>query len=292
MTLQEIRALLQKPLKQPSLVGNFAANAKLTTNIPTNGTHYMLLLRCLTGAGVELTRAQILADVGTIILRINGKQIWEGTAEFFLDRQKYYGDCYGTAAGNVDGYIPLFFYLPHLESDPERRVMGWGMQNVNSFEVEVNLLGAAQLASMEAYSVVSDEVRPFGRHLRIRRSPQNFPTTGEQEIVTLARENGNCDYLALHIEAGNGTFQDVTVIVNNVIIHDHVPPGMNKVMLAAHQRTPQTGYYHVDFGRRNDLSSILPMAGVTDFRVKPYWITAAPDNYDIYAELLFNDLSS
>lgn len=293
LTLAEVRSLLQKPTKQPNFQGNVVASGKLTARIPNNGTQYMVILHAMAAGGADLTVAQMKNDIGTVIFRLNGKPVWEVPATFLLDRQKYFFDVDGTAAGNINGYIPIHLYLPHLESDPERRVLGWGMADVTSFEVEVNLKpGLATLASLELSSVVSDEIRPLGRHLRIRTFPQNFPTTGAQEISTLARENGNTDYGILHIEAGAGTFKDVTVKVNNVVIHDQVTPGLNQLLLTAGQRTPQTGYYHVDFTKRNDLSSILPMAGVNDFRQSINWITAAPGNFNIYAEMLFNDLQS
>src|SRR3989338_3070994 len=266
VTAAEIRNVLRKTIKQANVIG-IAAGAKATARIPTTGTHYALFLRCLTAAGVALTRAQMIADVGNIVVRINGKQILEGTATFFLDRQKYYSDAVN--ADNVSGIIPIFFPLPSLESDPERRVLGWGMLGVDSFEVEVNILGVAQLASMEVYSEVSDEQRTFGRHIRIRKFPQVFGVTGLQEIQTLAREDGAVDYLALHIETpGASTITKTSVKVNNVSIIDQEPIDMNQVRLEAAYRNPQAGYYHIDFGLRNDLRAVLPMAGVTDRRQK------------------------
>ena len=291
LTVQDIRSLLQKPVKQASIQG-IAAGAKATGRIPTNGTIYILMLRCLKAAGVEMSRAEMVADIGNIIVRLNGKQVMEGTSTFFLDRQKYYGDCYGASAGNVNGVIPIFLYLPHLESDPERRVLGYGMQDVEAFEIEVNITAVATLVSMEVYTVGSDEVRPLGRHLRIRPFQQNFGTTGLQEISTLPREKGNVDYVALHIEKSTGTIDKVTVKVNNNIVHDQVPPSLNQVMLAISQRIPQAAYYTVDFGRRNDLTSILPMAGVDDFRQEITWSAAAPVNFKVYAEMLYNGITA
>lgn len=288
-TVQDIRNVTRKTIKQAGVIG-IAAGAKATARIPCTGTHYALFLRCLTAGGVALTRAQMIADVGNIILRINGKQILEATATFLLDRQKYYTD--SISAGNVSGIIPIFFTLPHLESDPERRVLGWGMQGVDSFEVEVNILGVAQLATMEVYSEVSDEVRAFGRHIRIRKFPNVYALTGLQEVNNLAREDGLVDYVALHIETpGAAVISKVTVKVNNVSIIDNEPSDMNQVRLEFAKRNPQALYHHIDFGLRDDLGSVLPMAGVTDFRQELTWATAAPNNYNIYAEMAYNDLS-
>jgi hypothetical protein len=52
-------------------------------------------------------------------------------------------------------------------------------------------------------------------------------------------------------------------------------------------RNPQTGYYHVAFDKNNDLTSFLPMKGVQDFRQVINWTSAAPGNFNIYAEEIF-----
>lgn len=288
LSIAEIRSLIQKPTKLANMQGNFAANGKVTGRIPNNGTIYMLMFRCFSAGGADLTVAQMKNDIDTIIFRLNGKQIWETTATFLLDRQKYFFDVSGAAAGNINGWIPAHLFLPHLESDPERRVLGWGMADITSFEVEINFkAGLATLASMQVFSVQSDEVRPLGRHLRIRKYANNNAGTGYFEIPTLAREDGSIDYGIIHIENGAGTVLDVTVKVNNVAVHDQVPPGANQLMLTSNNRTPQAGYYHVDFTRRDDLSSVLPMQGVNDFRLIPNY-SVAPGVFNLYAETFYN----
>lgn len=271
-------------IKQPNIRG-IAAGAIATGEIPTVGTHYATYLRCLSAAGVALTAAQIKADVGDIIVRINGQQIIEASATFLLDLQKYYGDQIG--AGNVDGIIPIVWSRPHLATDQERSIFALGMNGISSFTIDVKVTAVAVLSSIEVLSEVTPEVRGLGQHIRISRFPQSFATTGLQEVTTLPKEGPDVGYLGLHIPYSAGSISKVTVKLGGLNIFEDVDPNLAKVLLQKQLRNPQTGYFHVDFARSNDLGGFIPMAGVQDFRQQITWITAAPGNYNIYTERIF-----
>lgn len=269
-------------LKKQANVRGIAANAVATCEIPTDGTHYAVYLFCKTVAGVPLTRAQMIADIGDIVLRINGDQIVEASITFLLDLQKYYGDAIG--AGNVDGVIPIYFDYDHLATFAERSLFALGMAGIDSFTISVDITAIAQLSSIEVYSDVTFEDRMLGQHKRISRYPQNYATIGVQEISTMPKHGDTVAYGALHIEDSAGTIDDVTVKIGGNDIFDEVPANINTVLQARGRRTRQTGYYHVDFAKNRAFQSLLFMAGIKDFRQKITWSTAAPNNYNIYAE--------
>lgn len=274
--------MLTQIKRQPSMLG-IAAGNKAAINVPTTGTHYALFLECLTGAGVALTRAQMIADIGDIVIRIDGTEILTASVTFLLDLQKYYGDALG--AGNVSGYIPIYFAPMHLPSFAERSLFALGTNNIGVISVEVNIIGVAQLATINVYSEVTPENRPLGQHIRIKRFPQVFGATGVQEITTLPKEGADVAYKALHVEMpGAAVISAATVKIGGNAIVDQVAPGLNTVLLAKEFRTVQAHYYHIDFGKNRAMDTYLPMAGVQDFRQQLTWATAAPNNYNIYAE--------
>jgi hypothetical protein len=276
--------MLTQIKKQPSMLG-IAAGGRAAINIPTTGTHYALFLECTTAAGVALTRAQIIADVGDIIVRIDGTEIITATATFLLDLQKYYGDAIG--AGNVNGYIPIFFTPAHLPSFAERAVYALGTSNIGVISVEAAIVGVVVLKIMNVYSEVTPEVRVLGTHLRIKRFPQSFATTGNQEITTLPKEGAQVGYRALHVENPAGSLVTyATIKIGGNAIFDTISAGLNKVLLQRESRTPQTLYYHIDFAKNRSLDSYLPMANVQDFRQTLNW-DVAPTNFNIYAEQIW-----
>lgn len=273
--------------KQPSLMG-IAANAVATAQIPTSGSHYALFLECFDSAGTTATTvANMKAQIGSIVFRIDGTAIWDVTATFLLALQKYYGDA--MVAGNVNGYIPIYFAPISFQNWVERSVFAIGTNNVGVMTLEVTC--AATITNFgvgNVYSEVSTEVRNVGQHIRVKKFPQSFASTGIQEISSLPRENAAVGYRALHIEMpGTAVISEATVKLGGNAIFDQVKAAFNGVLLAKNYRIAQTGFYHIDFGMNNDLNAFLPMAGVQDFRQILTWITAAPSAFNVYAEQIW-----
>jgi len=279
-----------KEIKKHANITGIAAGNIATGQVAVGRTYYGLYLRCLTAAGVELTRAQILADISDIIVRLDGEQIIVADATFLLDLQKYYGD--SDVAGNVDGIIPIPFTRRTLPSNLERMVLALGTafnkegNPVKSLEISVKVIGVAQLATIEVYSLSTEEKRKIGRHIRIKKFAQSFATTGEQEVNSLPLEGSSIGYLALHFTESAGQIDQLNVKVNSVDLYDEVPTNLQKVFLADRKRTKQAGYAYADFGEKDTVNSLLPMQNVQDFRVNLVWNPAAgaPGNYAIYAE--------
>ena len=271
-------------LKKLGSVRGIAAGALATAELPAKGTHYGLFLYARTAGAVPLTRAQIIADVGDVIVRVEGEQKFELSSKQILDLQKYYGD--SDNAGNIDGVVPIWFYPRGLATWQEKMVYGYGMADVKSFTVDTKITGVAQLSTLDVWTYSTDENRVLGPHLTIRRFPQNFPTTGLQEISSLLKGGSDTAYKALHIELNTGTIDYVTCKVDGTLIHDQVPPNLNQIMNEETGRKFQAGYYSLAFDKINDLKGLLPMADVADFRQQINWITAAPGNFSIIAEIV------
>ncbi|MFA5101122.1 MAG: major capsid protein P2 [Candidatus Omnitrophota bacterium] len=279
--------MFRQTRKMANVVG-IAAGALATGVLPCEGTYYKIFLRALTAAGVGLTSAQILADIGQIRVTVNGEDVVRCQVDHLLMLQKYYWDAeYSTF---INGIIPIYFERPRLATDSERSVYALGMQDVKSFTIEVQIDGVAQLATLEVFAYQTPEARLLGQHVRILRFPQVFTTTGEQELLTMPYLNdATKGYIALHVHQGTGAgvVQDLSIKVGGNAIYDRVPAGLAQMEQAQAGRTLQTGYYHADLGICNDFrDGFLPMGGVKDFRQNITWITNAPNNYDIIAEVI------
>lgn len=280
--------MLTQLLKQSNAVG-VASNVTATVRIPTSGTHYGLILNCLGSANAASSIANIKSSLTNFILRHNGEQIMEGTPTFFLDLHKYYFDAYTGGAANVAGVVPIPFAPYHFNNFEERRLFAVGTKDIQTMTLDIvcgTLVGGATgVTSIECYSEVDPEVRMRGQHIRIKKFPQSFATTGVQEVSTLPLEGPTVGYKALHIELGTGVgvAADVTVKVGNYAIHDQIKTAVNTVLSNFGRRTPQGAYSHVDFGKNNSIASFLPMALVQDFRILINW-TTTPTSFNIYAE--------
>lgn len=279
--------MLTQLIKQANVTG-ITASSVATARIPTTGTHYGLFLAPLSAASAAVSVANMKTAIGNMVLRHNGEQIMEGTATFFLDIQKYYYDAYSGGSANVAGMIPIYFAPAHFNNFAERQLFAVGTQDIQTMTLDINILSTTNMASINVFSEVTPEVRVRGQHIRIKKFPQSFATTGVQEIATLPLEGPTVGYKALHIELGTnpGVIADVTVKVGNYAIFDTVALPLVNVFGQAGRRVQQTAYYHVDFNKNNDITAFLPMAGVQDFRQNINW-TTTPTNYNIYAEEIF-----
>jgi len=262
-------------------IAGVAAGAKLTAKIPPTGVKHGFFLRCKTSGGADLTAEQIKADLGDIIVRIKGEPKIEASATELLMIQKYFGDA--NVAGNISGVLPIFLTPRDLATYQERKALAWGMANVDSVTIEINVVGVAQLASLELFEYATDEDNVnLGTHLTIRRFPNSFSTTGVQDIADLVNNTPDMAYRTLFIQKpGSSTITDLTVKVNGTLVYDHIPEPINDVLNEDGNRKAQTRYYGIDFSRIRDLAGMLPMKDVTDFRVSPTWATAAPTSFNI-----------
>lgn len=273
--------LIREPDAQNVAVGN--ANIKVLTR----KNCHAIMLRCLTAAGVELTRAQILNDVSDINLKLDGETIMGVDATFLLDRQKYLGDI--SMGGNVNGIIPIEFTRPLLNSYTERTVSALGLANVSSVTIDVTVIAVAQLSRIEVYSLVDTEpARPLGQHIHIDRFSRSFAGTGAQELTDLPfGEDRVVAYLAEHIKT-TGTLTKAKVRRNGVDVYESLPANINTVLLNRAGRTPQSGYFSIDFDLPNQYLSALAMPGTQSLFHELTW-SVAPNGFSLYLERLFKD---
>lgn len=279
---------LLRRLKEPNMTG-VAAVGKASGKVYTQGNIHNVYLRCLTSAGAELTRAQILNDISNIVVKINGEIYIDADATFLLDLQKYYGDQIN--AGNVNGIIPIPFARKHLATFEERAVTAIGTGNIVDFSVEVQVIANAQLNQIEIYTEIDNQpIRNIGQHIRINKFTRSFTSTGLQEIPDMPYlDEDSLGYMAMHVQTpGTAAVSKYTIKRNNVEIFVDSSPNLNQVILQHSLRKPQSGYYHVDFSVANSLIALLPTPGTRSLVKQITWITAAPGTFTIYTERMFN----
>lgn len=277
-------AFLFPTIKSLGSIPGVAAGARLTAKIPTTGKKYGFFLRGKTAGGVDLTAAQLNADVGDIIIRVNGEPKIEASCTELLMIQQYFGAAF--VGNNVSGIIPIWLYPPDLATWDERKALGWGMNGVQSVTMEVSILGVAQLSTLELWELSSDEDEVMGTHLMIRRFPHTFAATGDQDISDLVNNQPDMAYKCVFIQKpGTSTITKVTCKVNNQLVYDQVPEPLNNVINQYGEHQVQAGYYCLDFAKIEDLRGMLPMKNITDYRQTITWATAAPNNYQMIAIL-------
>lgn len=287
-------------IKHKNITG-IESGAKITTSIPALGVHAGLYLRCLTAAGVELTAAEIMADIKDVTISISGVDIINVDAAFLLARQQYYGG--HIDAMNVTGILPMMYTRPYLPTPQQQLRTALGMQGEDSYTIEMDLADPlVKLAKIEVYVDRLPISNPLGEHIVIKRRPQNYSTVaGMDEISNLPGQGDRFKaHLAMHvmIDKASCGIEKCQVIANSHTIFAAAPVSLNKVMLERAGRTPQTAFggvsgnvefYHIDYTIKNELRSRLKMSNIVDYRQQVTFNgSAAPAAYSIYMEYLEN----
>ncbi len=269
--------------KQANLTG-IGAGAVCTLPLPADKVHHGLMLVCRKAAGAAMSRAEVIADVGDVVIRLGGDIKIEASATFLLDMFKYWHDKEG--AFTIAGALPILYTRPNLISAPERALMAWGMKNVESYTIEVNITAVATLVTIEVWTLIEDATRNLGRHLCISRHPQTFAATGVQQLVTLPFGDSDIAILADHIGESTGDINSVIVKAGGNDIIDEVPMELNNMMLRHAGRTAQTDYFHLDYSVINDKAGFLPSGRLSSLRYDVEWEAGggAPGNYLVHRE--------
>ncbi|OHB60882.1 MAG: hypothetical protein A2167_05435 [Planctomycetes bacterium RBG_13_46_10] len=263
-------------------VDGIAGNGRPIVNLPRANIYHGLFLLCRTSAGVLLTEAEIEADITNIRVRVDGDLKVETTAAVLFDLYRYWYAMNG--AYTIAGQIPILFVRPNLQFAAERSLLAWGMDGIESFNLELDLAATlAKVATIQIWALQEVGKRALGRHLCIGKHPRIFGSTGVQQVSDIPYGDVDNLILADHITVGSGAISDVTVRLNQSDVWQELQNDLNKLVLNCVGRTAQTGYFHLDFAQFNDRTAYLPSGGLSSLQYDINFSTQ-PNNYIIYRE--------
>ena len=246
-----------------------------TVNLPTSQKYHRLDLIYSRG-GVLATEAQMKSDINQVRLKINGKvqRVFSATELFAIN-----GDNGQPVAAGV---LPIFFAEPWRRSAQGEDALAWGTTDVDTFQVEVDIDGAAVSPGLYGQVLVDTMNTPLGPIVKWRR--QNIPVTatGITTTTTLDKNNG---YYRIHAFSTN--IDDIAVIVDQERILEATAEA-----LEAHYATSgvsvDASETLIAFDSDQRISSALPMKKngkqVSEFRVE--WNMSSAASFNIISELL------
>lgn len=280
-----------RQMKKYANMSGVATGALATMDMPVGGTHYAYFLRCLNSSDAEVTVAQMKSELDEIRVLIDGETAMDVTSTFLLELQQYY---YASRdAANVDGIIPIYWsrdFLPSVIGSNVAALQGdvfaLGNRNINNITIEVKCGTLTNIAKIEVFAQRVDAPTDLGQFVRVQKYPQNYGTTGTNVVDNIPAEPRTA-HLAYHVKHATGVLDDALLIVNGTD-RLRLPASLNQVISEKSGRDPQSGITTVAFDLQNNLGGFLPMAGVQDLRLELAWSSAAPNNFDIFREAIFN----
>jgi hypothetical protein len=237
---------LRRPTKLPSFSG-VAAGQTATIEIPAFGTYYDLTLE-YSESGSLVNQATIETAIEEIRVKINGTVVRRMSAQDLIDLNAYHGVAF------QDGYLPIFFAEPWMKNAPSVEALAWGMNDVQSFQLEVDIATGRTAPALKAVATRTLATRNLGAIKKIAKFQVAVAGTGITNYQTLPRTDA---YQALH--ARSGDVDDVKITVDNVEVFEQTADQIAQHINNSRELSPVTGYFHIPFNVTGLIEDLLPM---------------------------------
>jgi len=305
---------LSQIAKQKSFDG-VTTGGRASTRLPTNGTHYGLYLIPRQTTGAITSIANVCACIGQVQIFVNGDLKVQATAAEILlmeyHKTGHFPGCepgalFATQFSQLRGIIPWRWVNEMADTFEQRTVFGLGCADVNSYEVQLEILnptGATAIKSVDVFTDYNPMLNlPLGTHRTLLAYPRSFATTGLREEKDIPFGDKSAGILAGYwIQKTTGTPGTLLTLrqkVNNVLVTDDVPPellgveddGRRMVFPATYiTDTAMTAGLHKLHGvLHNDLggsaASMLDLGQVNDLRYTEDWSVTPGGAFDIVIE--------
>lgn len=224
---------------------------------PGAPTYRSIMLK-YTDNGTAANEATMKTMIKRVKLKINGTTRFDASGTTIIDvLMKYYGIAF------TDGEIVIPLTRPWHKTIEGEENLGWGMRNVRTFEIQVEIDSTATTPTLEAEACVTAQERDLGAIIEVNEINYATAVSGPFEIFTLPRGNG--DLVAMHFS--NGDITKLDVYLNKVPFRDCSIDSAHNLYKWNGKRTPQTDYVHVDALLNNRIGDVWPITKVGEFKV-------------------------
>ena len=278
MAQQDLVAPVTPTILQTWRAGNLASVAASAVNsfkIETgNNVHGIQLKFAAAGGVTPLTRAQLITDVASVRMWLNGELIFDRTATQILDLYKYEWDKYTALAAPL-GVLVISCMNKRVPIWDQARGFALGMMKTggtpgqgpyNTLTMEVTMTAGVATAVVGEVHVVSDlyPQEATGLHVRRLRTTRDILAVGANLINDLPRTAFGL--LSVHIASALMT--RLTVSYNDSMLYKDLDVDGLSLLLDQAGLTPQ-GYAHIPFDLGEDVHSYLPFTGMNKFELQP-----------------------
>lgn len=256
--------------------GSVAVGTTALIDLPTTGVYHAVYLR-YTEAGTDAAQVDLEAAINQVRVKINSKVQREFTAAQLNVMNAARG------VGFEAGLIPIYFYEPWRKPIQSQEANSWGMADVESFTIEVDIDAAATTPGLTAFALKTFDNRNMGAIVKVQRRTVPVTTTGAVQALDLRRD---VSYYALHFASTNIT--NLKVILDNRE-EVNVPVAVWNGILDQHGYVRNASYTHLPFDLDASLISLLSLVNpegkqVKEFRLEFEMGSATP--FTMLAEML------
>lgn len=175
--------------------GSIAAGGTIQFNPPRKNTYNAIYLKCLDASGTPMVASDIVDAVMDVECIINGDQKIKLPAVYLMA-------IFETRTGIQipDGYIPILFSNDKYVTFEQKVLSAWGMADVTSFQIYVNLgTNLHNLDMIKVYADITPVEAPLGLHQCYTYQTSGIIPQGELDCTTLATFGNDARLQALYV---------------------------------------------------------------------------------------------
>ncbi len=230
-------------MKAPRSLPSFNAvspGQTATLDLPVTGTYDTLMITYGTATAGGPVQATMEAELTEWRLLVNGKVQRRFTTEELFD------DLENLSMGLPnDGEITIHFAEPWRRSAQGEDVLGWGMGDVSSFQLQVDIAGAAASPTLSAKCVRQPQTVPMGPIVKWRKYTIPVTAVGIVNLTTLSKTD---TYLSLNCKSAD--IADIEVKVGEAEKWKGTKAENDRLQIS-YGRTVVAGWFHCAFDVSN-----------------------------------------
>lgn len=145
-------------------------------------------------SGTPANQATLEAGIDEVRVSVNRKVQRRMNADELLAMNATYGAAFQT------GTMPIFFAEPWLRSELGEDLLSWGMADVESFQVEVDINSGATSPTLSLHAIKRRIEKAMGPIVKVKKFNVPVTATGDRTVSNLDKLD---TYLAFHMTTAN-----------------------------------------------------------------------------------------
>lgn len=263
---------VKKPLPSAStIVAGSTARFDLSTG---NIRYHRALIELTSGMGSATAVSDVVDEMriyidGRLVRRVKGSQI-DYISEFN-------GSGYSSYANGNDPILMIHFAEAWRRNAGQEDVLAWGMSDVGTFQIELDIASGATNLKFTGFSEVDYVEAPLGDIKHINQTTVPVSAAGQFNLSTLPK---NLPYLRLHFFDSN--VGEVKIVRNNEVVYE-----LTDEEAVAEQTimglVPTSSVFTVAFDQRQRVEDFLNVVGAQQFEVE-LEMTGSPSSFSLVYE--------
>jgi len=254
------------PLSQ---ISGVSAGGTATIDLPRNVRYHGLVLQYDTDTAGGATEANMEAEITEVRVRINDVDQRKASAAQIFDIYRTKGITPKVGDGTAPGFIPMLFSEPQREYHIAEEATAWGMNGVDSFQVQVDIANNSnQTPSLKGYAIIDDvQEAPMGI-VKWKRNNITVGATGELQY-SLSTESGDSYQGLYFFEGSAGDIIDMLIEWDGVKVHQ-LTQYQERALVEyyANAFDSVTGMYHIPLDMNNPADPLRTVKEINGQRQK------------------------